>query len=217
MRTAKFTAIAAAALFTVSLAACGSDDSSRTGAGAPSPAATTMAPSMEPSMDPSMGGATMAEFGPGCAAVPTDASNKGSFAAMAKEPVATAASGNPLLSTLVTAVKTAGLVDSLNTAPALTVFAPTNDAFGKIPAADLKAVLADKATLTKILTTHVVSGKLTPAQLAGTHKTLEGGEITVTGSGESFEVDGSAAVICGNVQTANATVYIIDSVLMPKQ
>ena len=159
---------------------------------------------------------TDGEFGAGCAAVPTDPSNPGSFDAMAKEPVATAASGNPLLSTLVTAVKAAGLVDSLNTAPELTVFAPTNDAFGKIPAADLKAVLADKATLTKILTTHVVAGKLTPAELAGTHKTLEGGEITVTGSGESFSVDGDASVVCGNVQTANATVYIIDSVLMPK-
>jgi uncharacterized surface protein with fasciclin (FAS1) repeats len=208
MRTAKFTAIAAAALFTISLAACGSDDdTSGSGAGAPAPAATSMAPSMS---------STMAEFGSGCAAVPTDASNPGSFASMAKVPVATAASGNPLLSTLVTAVKKAGLVDSLNTAPALTVFAPTNDAFAKIPAADLKAVLADKATLTKILTTHVVAGKLTPAELAGTHKTLQGGEITVSGSGESFEVDGAASVICGNVQTANATVYIIDSVLMPK-
>jgi uncharacterized surface protein with fasciclin (FAS1) repeats len=209
MRTAKFTALAAAALFTISLAACSSDDdTSGTGAGAPAPAATT---SMAPSAT-----SMMSTFGAGCAAVPTEASNPGSFASMAQVPVATAASGNPLLSTLVTAVKTAGLVDSLNTAPALTVFAPTNDAFAKIPAADLKAVLADKATLTKILTTHVVAGKLTPAELAGTHKTLQGGEITVTGSGESFEVDGAASVVCGNVQTANATVYIIDTVLMPK-
>jgi uncharacterized surface protein with fasciclin (FAS1) repeats len=206
MRTAKLTAIAAAALFTVSLAACGSDDTSGSGAGMAAPAAST-APGMT---------STMAQFGPGCAAVPTDATNPGSFAAMAQVPVASAASGNPLLSTLVTAVKEAGLVDSLNTAPALTVFAPTNDAFAKIPAADLKAVLADKATLTKILTYHVVAGKLTPAELTGTHKTLQGGEVTVTGSGESFEIEG-ASVICGNVQTANATVYLIDSVLMPKE
>jgi len=210
MRTAKITAIAAAVLFSVSLAACGSDDDS-SGTGAGEAASTAPMASAAPSM-----GAMMAEFGAGCAAVPTDSSNPGSFAAMAQQPVATAASGNPLLSTLVTAVKAAGLVDSLNTAPALTVFAPTNDAFAKIPAADLKTVLADKETLTKILTTHVVSGKLAPADLAGTHKTLQGGEITVTGSGEAFEVDGAASVICGNVQTANATVYIIDSVLMPK-
>src|ERR1041384_5443841 len=102
---------------------------------------------------------------------------------MSKVPVATAASGNPLLSTLVTAVKQANLVDSLNSADGLTVFAPTNDAFAKIPKADLDKVLADKATLTKILTYHVVPGKLAPTQLAGTHKTLEGGEVTVTGSG----------------------------------
>jgi uncharacterized surface protein with fasciclin (FAS1) repeats len=147
--------------------------------------------------------------------VPTDPSNPGSFAAMAKVPVATAASGNPLLSTLVTAVKQAGLVDALNTAQDVTVFAPTNDAFAKLPKADLDKVLADKATLTKILTYHVVPGRLAPAQLAGTHKTLEGGELTVAGSGTSFTVNGNSSVVCGNVQTTNATVYVIDTVLMP--
>ncbi|WP_232234505.1 fasciclin domain-containing protein [Actinoplanes sp. N902-109] len=147
--------------------------------------------------------------------MPTDDSNPGSFAAMAQVPVATAASGNPVLSTLVSAVKKAGLVDSLNTADALTVFAPANSAFDKIPAGDLKKVLADKKQLTSILTYHVVPGKLAPADLAGTHKTLEGDSVTVTGSGTDFKV-GDASVVCGNVQTANATVYIIDSVLMPK-
>ena len=134
---------------------------------------------------------------------------------MATAPVATAASGNPLLSTLVTAVKQANLVDSLNTAKDITVFAPTNDAFAKIPKADLDKVLADRATLTKVLTYHVVPGRLTPEQLAGTHKTLEGGEVTVAGSGANFTVNGNSAVVCGNVQTSNATVYIVDSVLMP--
>ncbi|GAB7045729.1 hypothetical protein JCM9534A_08550 [Catenuloplanes indicus JCM 9534] len=148
--------------------------------------------------------------------MPTDPANAGSFQAMAQVPVATAASGNPLLTTLVSAVKQAGLVDSLNSAPALTVFAPVDDAFGKIPKADLDKVLADKKQLTDILTYHVVSGKLAPADLAGTHTTLQGGELTVAGSGESFTVNGNAAVVCGNVQTANATVYIIDTVLMPK-
>jgi uncharacterized surface protein with fasciclin (FAS1) repeats len=211
MRTAKFTAITAAALFTVSMAACGDNSSTKgsTAAAAPTPMMSSAAPSMSASD-------TMASFGAGCAAVPTDSANPGSFQAMAQVPVATAASGNPLLSTLVTAVKQAGLVDSLNTAPELTVFAPTNDAFAKIPAATLKKVLADKKTLSSILTYHVVAGKLTPAELAGTHKTLEGGSLTVSGSGSDFKVDGAASVVCGNVQTANATVYIIDSVLMPK-
>ncbi|WP_436531865.1 fasciclin domain-containing protein [Actinoplanes sp. HUAS TT8] len=213
MRATKFTALTAATIFAISLAACGSDskDSSSGDTGAAAPMATTMAPSMAPSM-----GTDMVNFGAGCAAVPTDPSNAGSFDAMGKVPVATAASGNPLLSTLVTAVKKAGLVDSLNSADGITVFAPTNDAFAKIPKATLDKVLADKKTLTSILTYHVVSGKLTPADLAGTHKTLQGGDLTVTGSGENFMVGDSASVICGNVQTANANVYIIDSVLMPK-
>jgi uncharacterized surface protein with fasciclin (FAS1) repeats len=210
MRFTKASALAAAALFTVSLSACGSDDPAEgTGTAAPAPTMSSAAPSMG-TMD------SMATFGAGCSAVPADAANPGSFEAMAQVPVATAASGNPLLTTLVAAVKQAGLVDSLNTAPAVTVFAPTDDAFGKIPEADLKKVLADKKTLTSILTYHVVPGKLSPAQVAGTHKTLQGGTVTVAGSGEDFTVDGGASVICGNVQTSNATVYIVDSVLMPK-
>ena len=203
----KLVAVTAAAAFALSLAACGDSDDRSDTAAAPMTSAAAMPSSAAP-----MG----KEFGAGCAAVPTDTANPGSFDAMAKVPVATAASGNPLLSTLVTAVKKANLVDSLNTAAAVTVFAPTNDAFARIPKADLDKVLADNATLTKILSYHVVPGKLTPAQLAGTHKTLQGGEVTVTGSGTSFTVNGASMVVCGNVQTANATVYIVDTVLMPK-
>jgi uncharacterized surface protein with fasciclin (FAS1) repeats len=216
MRSTKFAALAATTLFAISLTACGSSSDDTTDTGAAAPMATTEAPSTAPSMGSGMASGDMVNFGPGCAAVPTDPSNAGSFESMGKVPVATAASGNPLLSTLVTAVKKADLVDSLNSADGITVFAPTNDAFGKIPKADLDKVLADKKTLTSVLTYHVVPGKLTPADLAGTHKTLQGDDLTVTGSGESFEVGGAASVVCGNVQTANANVYIIDSVLMPK-
>ncbi|MBU2668036.1 fasciclin domain-containing protein [Actinoplanes bogorensis] len=211
MRTSRLTTLAAVSLFSLSMAACGSSDSSTS---SDQPAAAPTMTSAAPMM--SSAAPAMENFGAGCAAVPTDASNKGSFQAMAQVPVATAASGNPLLSTLVSAVKQAGLVDSLNSADGITVFAPTNDAFKKIPAADLKKVLADKKTLTDILTYHVVPGKLTPADLSGTHKTLEGKDLTVAGSGEMFKVDGTSSVICGNVQTANATVYIVDTVLMPK-
>lgn len=152
-------------------------------------------------------------FGPGCSAVP--ASGAGSFDGMLTAPVATAASNNPLLSTLVTAVKSAGLAETLNTTQDITVFAPTNDAFAKVDPATLKSAMADpKGLLTKVLTNHVVPGKLAPDQLAGEHKTLAGTTITVTGSGEDFTV-GTAKVVCGNVQTANATVYIIDGVLLP--
>jgi len=154
------------------------------------------------------------QFGSACSAVPT--SGPGSFQGMATDPVATAASHNPVLSTLVTAVKKANLVDTLNSAQNVTVFAPANAAFGKIPPATLNKVLADNATLTKILTYHVVGQRITPADLAsGSFKTLEGDTLTTSGSGQDFKVNGAASVICGNVQTANATVYIIDSVLMP--
>jgi uncharacterized surface protein with fasciclin (FAS1) repeats len=136
---------------------------------------------------------------------------------MATAPVATAASANPVLSTLVTAVKKAGLVDTLNSAAGITVFAPDNSAFAKIPSATLGGVLANKAELTKILTYHVVAGRYTPAELASGKplKTLEGGTVTPAMSGGTYTVNG-ADVVCGNVQTANATVYIISSVLMPK-
>jgi uncharacterized surface protein with fasciclin (FAS1) repeats len=211
MRSLKFAVVTAAALCTVSLSACGG----AAPAPAPAPAAPSAAPMapMVPSASPMAGGET---FGAGCAAVPTDAANPGSFAAMAKVPVATAASGNPVLSTLVTAVKKADLVDSLNSAQGITVFAPANSAFEKIPSTTLDGVLADNDQLTKVLTYHVVPGRLSPAQLAGTHKTLEGQDLTVAGSGSAFTVNGNSSVVCGNVQTENATVYIVDTVLMPQ-
>ncbi|MFE5589360.1 fasciclin domain-containing protein [Streptomyces sp. NPDC056549] len=205
-------AVAAAALLPLSLAAC-SDSGGDTKA-APSAAAGDQAKTdaSTPSDD------TMTDdqpFGPACAGVPEEGA--GSFDGMAKDPVATAASNNPALSTLVTAVKKAGLVDTLNNAKDITVFAPTNDAFAKIPKADLDKVLADKATLTKILTYHVVGQKLTPKQLEnGSFETLEKGRIATSGSGESYKVNDTANVVCGNVRTANANVYIIDTVLMPK-
>jgi uncharacterized surface protein with fasciclin (FAS1) repeats len=213
MRAFKLVAVAAAVAFALSAtAACGSsDDGNDTAA----PASTTGAPT---TMAAPTSAAPMADapFGAGCAAVPTDPANAGSFTAMAKVPVGTAAAGNPVLKTLVTAATKANLVDSLNNLPAGTVFAPTDAAFAKIPQADLAKVLADNKTLTGILTYHVVPQKLTPAQLAGSHKTLQGTELAVTGSGTSFTVNGASMVICGNVQTANAVVYIVDTVLMPK-
>ncbi|GAB2517926.1 fasciclin domain-containing protein [Nocardiopsis aegyptia] len=154
-------------------------------------------------------------FGPGCAAVPED--GEGSFEGMADDPVATAASNNPALSTLVTAVGEADLVDTLNSAEDITVFAPADDAFAKIPEEDLNALLADQEQLTEVLTYHVVEGRQAPADLEdGTFTSLQGGEVTTEGSGEEFTVNGDSAVVCGNVQTANATVYIVDTVLMPE-
>jgi uncharacterized surface protein with fasciclin (FAS1) repeats len=216
MNTRRKSLIAALALAVpLGLSACGSSASS-TEAAAQSPAASASeTPSPSDSMTSSAPADAMnAQFGAGCAAVPKD--GKGSFKGMATDPVATAASNNPLLSTLVGAVKSAGLVDTLNSAQDITVFAPVNDAFAKVDPATMKKAMGDpKGLLTKVLTNHVVPGKLTPADLAGTHKTLGGGTITVKGSGEDFTVNGKAKVICGNVTTANATVYIIDDVLLP--
>ncbi|MFI5914720.1 fasciclin domain-containing protein [Dactylosporangium sp. NPDC051541] len=209
----KFAAVAAATALALSLAACGSDSSDDTAA--PATTMTTGAP-MATTGAPSSAAPMSGQFGAGCAAVPTDPANPGSFNAMAKVPVASAASGNPLLSTLVGVVKQANLVDTLNNASDITVFAPTNDAFNKIPMADLGKVTADPKLLKSVLTYHVVSGKLSPEQLAGTHKTMQGTDLTVTGSGTSFTVNGNSMVVCGNVQTANAVVYIVDTVLMPK-
>ncbi|GGX59372.1 fasciclin domain-containing protein [Streptomyces fructofermentans] len=201
-------ALAAAALLPLSLAACSDGDKDSKAAEA-TPAAGTSASQSKGMTD------TDEPFGPACAAVPEDGA--GSFDGMADDPVATAASNNPELSTLVAAVKKAGLVDTLNNAENITVFAPTNDAFAKIPKADLDKVLADKAALTKILTYHVVGEKLTPEDLEnGTFTTLEKSELTTAGSGETYTVNDSAKVVCGNVKTANATVHIVDTVLMPK-
>lgn len=211
------TGIAAAALaLSVSLAACGSEDSDST---AKSDSSDSTSQSSDMSSDDSMtddskAGAAADTFGPGCSAIPT--SGAGSFNGMATEPVATAASANPLLKTLVAAVGAADLGDTLNAAEGITVFAPTDDAFSKIPKADLDGVLADKPLLTKILTHHVVDGQLGPDEIAGKHKTLAGDTINVKGSGEEFTVGAeNAAVLCGNIPTANATVYVIDTVMMP--
>ncbi|MFB6839879.1 fasciclin domain-containing protein [Streptomyces sp. NPDC056361] len=198
-------AVTAAVFLPFSLAAC-SDSGSDTKA---------MAPTSDPAA--SREGATAMDepFGPACAGVPKEGA--GSFDGMAKDPVATAASNNPALSTLVAAVKQAGLVDTLNNAEDITVFAPTNDAFAKIPKADLDKVLADKAMLTEILTYHVVGQRLTPKQLEnGSFETLQKGMITTKGSGENYTVNDTSKVVCGNVKTANANVYIVDTVLMPK-
>lgn len=216
MNTRRKSLIAALALAVpLGLSACGSSASSTEAAAQSPAAAASETPSPSDSMTSSAPMDAMnAQFGSGCAAVPKD--GKGSFKGMATDPVATAASNNPLLSTLVGAVKSAGLVDTLNSAQDITVFAPVNDAFAKVDPATMKKAMADpKGLLTKVLTNHVVPGKLTPADLAGTHKTLGGGTITVKGSGEDFTVNGKAKVICGNVTTANATVYIIDDVLLP--
>ncbi|MFJ2609858.1 MULTISPECIES: fasciclin domain-containing protein [unclassified Streptomyces] len=205
--------LAASVVLPLALSAC-SDNSSESGKSDSSAKASASATASDDSVSGADATASDQPFGTACSGVPK--SGAGSFDGMSKDPVATAASNNPALSTLVTAVKKAGLVDTLNNAQGITVFAPTNDAFAKIPKATLDKVLNDKAQLTKILTYHVVGKQLSPADLEkGSFDTLEKSELTTSGSGESYTVNDSAKVVCGNVKTANANVYIIDTVLMP--
>jgi len=179
------------------------------------PASSAPASSAPASSASASTGSASAPFGPGCAAVP--ATGKGSFDGMSQGPVATAASNNKDLSTLVTAVTAAKLGDTLNSQKAITVFAPDNEAFKAMDQPTLKKALADPTgLLTKVLTYHVIAGRISPDKLAGDHKTLNGATVTVAGSDKNFTVNGKAKVVCGNVQTANATVYIISGVLLPK-
>jgi uncharacterized surface protein with fasciclin (FAS1) repeats len=157
--------------------------------------------------------------GAGCQAyaqqVPT---GPGSVAGMAMDPVAVAASNNPQLTTLTAALSgklnpQVNLVDTLNSGQ-FTVFAPTDQAFGKLDAATVESLKTNAPLLKKILTYHVVPGQLSPGQVDGPHNTVEGAAVTVTGSGDNLKAN-TASVVCGGVQTANATVYMIDTVLMP--
>ena len=184
------------------------------------PAATTAAPATTAAAAAVTTAKAMTDvmkpIGGACSAVPT--SGAGSFDGMAKDPAATAASNNPLLSTLVAAVKAAGLVDTLNGPGPFTIFAPVNDAFAKIPKETLDKLLADpKGDLTKILTLHVVSGKMDAEALikAGSVKSLNGAELKFAKEGDTLKINGAATVICGNVTTGNAIVHIIDNVLTP--
>ena len=201
-RTSKI--LLAVASFSLVAAACGSDSNDSTSATTEAPVTTEGADTGEMADGP---------FGPACDAVPTE--GEGSFAGMTDDTAATAASNNPLLSTLVTAVGAAGLVDTLNSDGPFTIFAPTNDAFAAIPADDLDAVLADQELLSSILTYHVIGGESLDAAALG----AAGSAATVNGATLEFGADGTTvngvAVLCSNVVTANATVHIIGEVLMP--
>ena len=213
----RLAAIGAMAALTVALGACSSSETPSAEApasSAPSAAATTMAAASD--------GVTTIDdiFGPACDQVPTE--GEGSAAGMIDDPVATAASNNPLLSTLVTAVGAVpGLADTLNSAPALTVFAPFNGAFEALPAGTVETLVANPDQLAPILQGHVSSTRYDAEGLiaAGSVDVLSGGSVTVGGTAEAPTFDGgngtAATNLCGNVPTANATVFVIDTILMP--
>lgn len=203
-------AIAALALSGCSMDAGAAGDSSSSSSEESAPSTTPEAMTADPAAD---------LVGPGCAAY-ADAvpSGAGSIVGMSADPVAVAASNNPLLKTLVAAVSgqlnpDVNLVDTLNGSE-FTVFAPVDDAFAAIDPATIETLKTDPAMLSSILTYHVVPGQIAPDAIVGTQTTVQGGTVEVTGSGDELMVNG-ANVICGGVHTANATVYLIDAVLLP--
>jgi uncharacterized surface protein with fasciclin (FAS1) repeats len=144
----------------------------------------------------------------------------GSVEGMAEDPVATAASNNPMLTTLTDAVSgelnpDVDLVDTLN-GDEFTVLAPTDDAFAEVPEEDLEALTGDADQLTDVLTYHVIPGQLSPDEVAGEHETVQGDTVMIEGEGEDLMFD-EAGLVCGGVMTSNATVYMIDGVLMPDE
>jgi uncharacterized surface protein with fasciclin (FAS1) repeats len=153
------------------------------------------------------------QFGSDCGMIP--ATGMGSFHGMSMDPVVTAASHNPLLTTLAKDLKTAGLTADLNTMHPITVFAPANSAFTKLTTAEM-TMMHSQGELTKILKYHVVDGTVTPADLASGKPltTLEGDTLKPAKMGAVYEVN-NADVICGNIHTANATVYVVNKVLTP--
>ncbi len=212
-------AVAAAAVSVLGMtAACGSDDTSANSAGVENSTATEPMEEESPesgTMDPAAN-----LVGAGCAdyaeQVPDGA---GSVEGMAQDPVAVAASNNPLLKTLTAAVSgklnpKVNLVDTLN-GDEFTVFAPVDAAFAEVPPKTIKTLQKDAELLTTDLTYHVVPGQIAPDAIAGDQTTVQGGDVTVSGSGDNLKVN-DASVICGGVQTENATVYLVDSVLMPQ-
>ncbi|WP_240509666.1 fasciclin domain-containing protein [Streptomyces malaysiense] len=185
MRTAK---AGAAALVAVPLALGGMASQSRAQDASPSPSGT---------------------FGPGCAGISQKAST-------AKDKVTEAAAAYPQLSQLVSAAVRARLSGTLDEKSPITVFAPDDQAFQKVTASQLTSLLQNQGQLKKVLTYHVVDQQITPNELShGSFTTVEGGKLTTSGSGTDFKVNGKANIVCGNIKAANATIYVIDSVLQP--
>ncbi|MEU6810095.1 fasciclin domain-containing protein [Streptomyces sp. NPDC046831] len=148
-------------------------------------------------------------FGPACSALNQKADTS-------KDRVTEAAAAYPQLSQLVSAVVRARLNGTLDRRPHITVFAPNNQAFQKVTVSQLNSLLGNREQLKEVLAYHVVDKQIAPGQLSnGSFKTVEGSTLTTSGSGTNFKVNGKASIVCGNIKVANATIYVIDSVLMP--
>lgn len=223
VRTRKsYAAVGITAIALLGLTACSGSEAGASGGNETTASEETAAPEEEPTdeMTDDMVDPAANLVGPGCAAYAEQVPDgPGSVTGMSTDPVAVAASNNPLLKTLVAAVSgevnpDVNLVDTLN-GDEFTVFAPVDDAFKAIDAATMDTLSKDSDLLTQILTYHVVPGQLTPDQVMGEQTTVQGETLEVTGSGDELKVN-DANVVCGGVMTQNATVYLVDAVLMPK-
>lgn len=216
MKTLCLAGIGAAAA--LALTACGSGTDTNASSGS-SPSAMPSSAPMSAPMSSSASGVTTNDqvFGPACSQLP-QGSAPGSLDSMGPQPVASAASTNPLLTKLVAAVKATNLVDTLNSQQAITVFAPADPAFNALGDAKFNELAANPNQLAPILQYHVVGKRYDAKGLeqAGTVTSLNtaGGPLKIEGSGENLTVNG-AKILCGNIPTKNATVFVIDKVLTP--
>jgi uncharacterized surface protein with fasciclin (FAS1) repeats len=220
VRNLRIAGIGLTAAAALTLTACGSKDTASSGSSssAPAPSSSMAAPSSSMAAGAGNGVTTNADvFGPACSQLP-QGSSPGSLDSMGPQPVASAASTNPLLTKLVAAVKATNLVDTLNSQPAITVFAPADPAFAALGDAKFAELAGKPAELSPILQYHVVGQRYDAKGLesAGTVDSLNaaGGPVKIEGSGENMTVNG-AKVLCGNIPTKNATVFVIDKVLTP--
>ena len=127
------------------------------------------------------------------------------------------AAGNPDFSTLVAAVKAAGLVETLSGEGPFTVFAPTNEAFAKLPEGKVDSLLADIPTLKKILTYHVVAGKVMAADVVGLDSatTVQGDDVKIDVVDGNVKLNDSAMVTATDLEASNGVIHVIDTVLIP--
>ncbi len=221
MRNLRIAGIGLTAAAALALTACSGSDTASSGSSSSAPAPAPSSSMAAPSSSAAAGGDGMTTnvdvFGPACSQLP-QGSAPGSLDSMGPQPVASAASTNPLLTKLVAAVKATNLVDTLNSAPAITVFAPADPAFAALGDAKFAELAGKPAELSPILQYHVVGKRYDAKGLegAGTLESLNtaGGPLKIEGSGDNMTVNG-AKILCGNIPTKNATVFVIDKVLTP--
>jgi uncharacterized surface protein with fasciclin (FAS1) repeats len=209
-RAAPVAGAALVAGLALAAAACGSFSTSQaTATGGAGP----VSPPPNPSASTLPATGTSAPVGAGCTMLP--ANGRGSISSMSGQRAVTAASGNPQLSVFTSAVRKAGLDKTLNTRQGYTLVIPANSAFASLDRTQI-ARLRNRGNLVRVVRYHAVPSPVRPAQFASGARpvTLQGKDLTLSKTGSVYKVNG-APVLCGNIKTANATVYIVSKVLLP--